>query len=190
MNINQIMETVKMLEDEKLDIRTLTMGISLLDCCDSDGKRARARIYEKIMRLAGNLVKVGDDLALEYGVPIINKRISVTPISLIAGASKDENYVEYAIMLDKIANELGINFIGGFSALIHKGYTTGDHRLISSIPEAMRVTERVCSSVSVASSKVGINMDGVREMGQVIKEAARLTADRDGLGCEIGRAHV
>ena len=183
MNINQIMETVKMLDDEKLDIRTITMGISLLDCCDSDGKRARQRIYEKIMRTAGNLVKVGEDLELEYGVPIINKRISVTPISLIAGASRDENYVEYAIMLDKIANELGINFIGGFSALIHKGYTTGDHRLISSIPEAMRITERVCSSVSVASSKVGINMDGVREMGQIIKEAARLTADRDGIGC-------
>ncbi|HEY8889101.1 MAG TPA: PFL family protein [Clostridium sp.] len=183
MNINQIMETVKMLDDEKLDIRTLTMGISLLDCCDFDGKRSRARIYEKIMKLAGNLVKVGEDLEMEYGVPIINKRISVTPISLIAGASQDQNYVEYAIMLDKISRELGINFIGGFSALIQKGYTTGDHRLISSIPEAMRVTERVCSSVCVASSKVGINMDGVREMGQIIKEAARLTADRDGLGC-------
>ncbi|WP_319001925.1 PFL family protein [Clostridium algoriphilum] len=183
MNINQIMETVKMLDHEKLDIRTLTMGISLLDCCDFDGKRSRQRIYDKIMRLAGNLVKVGEDLEMEYGVPIINKRISVTPISLIAGASQDENYVEYAIMLDKIANELGINFIGGFSALIQKGYTTGDHRLISSIPEAMRVTERVCSSVCVASSKVGINMDGVREMGQIIKESARLTSDRDGLGC-------
>ena len=183
MNINQIMETVKMLDHEKLDIRTLTMGISLLDCCDFDGKKSRQRIYDKIMRNAGNLVKVGEDLELEYGVPIINKRISVTPISLIAGASQDENYVEYAIMLDKIAMELGINFIGGFSALIQKGYTTGDHRLISSIPEAMRVTERVCSSVCVASSKVGINMDGVREMGQIIKEAARLTSDRDGLGC-------
>ena len=183
MNINQIMETVKMLDHEKLDIRTLTMGISLLDCCDFDGKRSRQRIYDKIMKNAGNLVKVGEDLELEYGVPIINKRISVTPISLIAGASRDENYVEYAIMLDKIAMELGINFIGGFSALIQKGYTTGDHRLISSIPEAMRVTERVCSSVCVASSKVGINMDGVREMGQIIKEAARLTSDRDGLGC-------
>jgi len=182
-NINQIMETVKMLDHEKLDIRTLTMGISLLDCCDFDGKKSRQRIYDKIMKNAGNLVKVGEDLELEYGVPIINKRISVTPISLIAGASRDENYVEYAIMLDKIAMELGINFIGGFSALIQKGYTTGDHRLISSIPEAMRVTERVCSSVCVASSKVGINMDGVREMGQIIKEAARLTADRDGLGC-------
>ena len=181
MNINQIMETVKMLDDEKLDIRTLTMGISLLDCCDFDGKKSRARIYDKIMRLAGNLVKVGEDLELEYGVPIINKRISVTPISLIAGASQDENYVEYAIMLDKVAKELGINFIGGFSALIQKGYTTGDHRLISSIPEAMRVTERVCSSVCVASSKVGINMDGVREMGQIVKETARL---------KIGRAHV
>ena len=183
MNINQIMETVKMLDHEKLDIRTLTMGISLLDCCDFDGKRSRQRIYDKIMKNAGNLVKVGEDLELEYGVPIINKRISVTPISLIAGASRDENYIEYAIMLDKIAMELGINFIGGFSALIQKGYTTGDHRLISSIPEAMRVTERVCSSVCVASSKVGINMDGVREMGQIIKEAARLTSDRDGLGC-------
>jgi len=182
-NINQIMETVKMLDHEKLDIRTLTMGISLLDCCDFDGKKSRQRIYDKIMKNAGNLVKVGEDLELEYGVPIINKRISVTPISLIAGASRDENYVEYAIMLDKIAMELGINFIGGFSALIQKGYTTGDHRLISSIPEAMRVTERVCSSVCVASSKVGINMDGVREMGQIIKEAARLTSDRDGLGC-------
>jgi len=182
-NINQIMETVKMLDSEKLDIRTITMGISLLDCIDSDGKRARQKIYDKIMKTAGNLVRVGEDLELEYGVPIINKRISVTPISLIAGASQDGNYVEYAIMLDKVAMELGVNFIGGFSALIQKGYTIGDHRLISSIPEAMRVTERVCSSVCVASSKVGINMDGVREMGQIIKEAARLTADRDGLGC-------
>ncbi|MGH4117526.1 PFL family protein [Clostridium sp.] len=183
MNINQIMETVKMLDDEKLDIRTITMGISLLDCIDSDGKRARQKIYDKIMKTAGNLVKVGEDLELEYGVPIINKRIAVTPISLIAGASNDENYVEYAVMLDKVAKELGVNFIGGFTALIHKGYTTGDHRLISSIPEAMRVTERVCSSVNVGNSKVGINMDGVREMGQIIKETARLTADRDGLGC-------
>ncbi len=183
MNINQIMETVKMLDEEKLDIRTITMGISLLDCCDSDGKKSRQRIYEKIMRNAGNLVRVGEDLEIEYGVPIINKRISVTPISIIAGSSMDEDYVEYAVMLDKIARELGVNFIGGYSALIHKGYTTGDHRLISSIPEAMRVTERVCSSVSVANSKVGINMDGVKEMGQIIKKAAELTADRDGIGC-------
>jgi uncharacterized protein len=183
MNINQIVETIKMLDEEKLDIRTITMGISLLDCCDSDGKKARQRIYDKMMKTALNLVKVGEDLELEYGVPIINKRISVTPISLIAGASMDENYIEYAILLDKVAKELGVNFIGGFSALIHKGYTIGDHRLIASIPEAMRITERVCSSVSVANSKVGINMDGVRQMGQIIKEAARLTADRDGLGC-------
>jgi hypothetical protein len=183
MNINQIMETVKMLEHEKLDIRTITMGISLLDCIDSDGTRARKKIYNKIMRIAKDLVKVGEDLELEYGVPIINKRISVTPISLIAGASNDENYIEYAIMLDKIAMELGVNFIGGFTALIHKGYTNGDHKLIASIPEAMKITERVCSSVNVGNSKVGINMDGVREMGQIIKETARLTSDRDGLGC-------
>lgn len=183
MNVNDIMETVRMLDEEKLDIRTITMGISLLDCSDSDGKKSRAKIYEKIMRKAEKLVKIGEDLEIEYGVPIINKRISVTPIALIAASSNDDNYVEYAKILDKAGKELGVNFIGGFSALIHKGYTEADRKLIASIPEAMKVTERVCSSVSVASSKVGINMDGVKQMGQIIKEAATLTADSDGLGC-------
>ena len=183
MNINPIIETVRMIDNEKLDIRTITMGISLLDCIDSDGKKSRQKIYDKIMRNAGNLVKVGEDLEIAYGVPIINKRISVTPISIVAGASSDKDYVEYAVMLDRIASELGVNFIGGFSALIQKGYTEGDRRLVASIPEAMRVTEKVCSSVSVGNSKAGINMDGVREMGHIIKTAAKLTEDRDGIGC-------
>lgn len=183
MNIYNVLETIKMIEEEKLDIRTITMGISLLDCCDSDGEAARRRIYEKITRYAENLVKVGMDIEKEYGIPIINKRISVTPISLVAGASQDTDYVKFAQILDKAAKTVGVNFIGGFTSLVHKGYTKGDRILIQSIPEALAVTDIVCSSVNVASSKVGINMDAVKEMGQIIKKSAELTADRDGLGC-------
>lgn len=179
----EIMETIKMIEQQKLDIRTITMGISLRDCCHSDGDIARRKIYDKITRCAENLVKVGEEIELEFGIPIINKRISVTPIAIVAEACEEEDYTKFAITLDKAAKAVGVNFIGGFSALVHKGYTKGDKRLIRSIPEALNVTERVCSSVNVATTQTGINMDAVREMGEIIKETARLSADRDGLGC-------
>ncbi|WP_027623287.1 PFL family protein [Clostridium lundense] len=181
-NSYDILETIRMIEKEKLDIRTITMGISLLDCINSDGKVARGKIYDKITTKAEKLVKVGEDIEREYGIPIIHKRISVTPISLIAGASDDKDYVEFAKILDKAADTVGINFIGGFSALVHKGYTKGDKILIESIPEALRVTEKVCSSVNIGSSKTGINMDAVKQMGRIIKSTAELTKDRDGIG--------
>lgn len=182
-NQNNIIETIKMIEKEKLDIRTITMGISLRDCCSFDGKQSRQRIYDKITRYAENLVKVGNQIEIEYGIPIINKRISVTPISLIAESCDDTNYVEFAKTLDRAAKAVGVNFIGGFSALVHKGYSKGDKILISSIPEALSVTDMVCSSVNIGTSKAGINMNAVKEMGQIIKQTAELTKDRDGLGC-------
>ncbi|OCG30654.1 hypothetical protein A9G34_05435 [Gilliamella sp. Choc4-2] len=183
METKQILETIKMIEEEKLDIRTITMGISLLDCIDSDGKKARQKIYNKITHLAKNLVKVGDEIAAEFGIPIINKRISVTPISLIAGASDDKDYVEFAKTLDEAAKAVGVNFIGGFSALVQKGYHKGDEILIKSIPQALAQTERVCSSVNVGSTQTGINMDAVKQMGKIIKEAAKLTADNSSMAC-------
>lgn len=183
MNTKEILETIKMIEEEKLDIRTITMGISLLDCCSLDGNTARKNIYDKITKYAENLVKVGEDIEREYGIPIVNKRISVTPISIVASASSDSDYVSFAKTLDDAAKAVGVNFIGGFSALVHKGYTKGDDRLIKSIPEALSITDRVCSSVNVGSTKTGINMDAVREMGYIIKETANLTKDRDGIGC-------
>lgn len=179
----EILETIKMVQEENLDIRTITMGISLLDCADSNPAVAQRKIYDKITRLAQNLVPVGNQLEAEYGIPIVNKRISVSPMSIVAGSSDTEDYVKFAEILDKAAKECGVNFIGGFSALVHKGFTTGDINLIKSIPMALSVTERVCSSVNVGTTKAGINMDAVYEMGRVIKETARLTADRDGLGC-------
>ncbi len=180
---NKIIETIQMIEKEKLDIRTITMGISLMDCCDYDGARSRQKIYDKITRYAENLVKVGNEIETEFGIPIINKRVSVTPISLIAQCCNDENYVEFAKTLDKAASTVGINFIGGFSALVHKGYSNGDIKLINSIPEALYETEKVCSSVNIGTSKNGINMDAVKKMGHIIKETAELTKDTDGLGC-------
>ena len=183
METKQILETIKMIEEEKLDIRTITMGISLLDCIDSDGEKARRKIYEKITRLAKDLVKVGDEITSEFGIPIINKRISVTPISLIAGASDDKDYVEFAKTLDAAAKAVGVNFIGGFSALVQKGCHKGDEILIKSIPQALAQTERVCSSVNVGSTQTGINMDAVKLMGQIIKEAAALTADNSSMAC-------
>lgn len=183
METKQILETIKMIEEEKLDIRTITMGISLLDCIDSDGKKARQKIYNKITHLAKDLVKVGDEIAAEFGIPIINKRISVTPISLIAGASDDKDYVEFAKTLDEAAKAVGVNFIGGFSALVQKGYHKGDEILIKSIPQALAQTERVCSSVNVGSTQTGINMDAVKQMGKIIKEAAELTADNSSMAC-------
>ncbi|MBC1769097.1 PFL family protein [Listeria welshimeri] len=183
METNQILETIRMIEEEKLDIRTITMGISLLDCMDGDGEVARKKIYQKIVTKARNLVAVGEAIESEFGIPIINKRISVTPIAIIAGSSADTDYVEFAKTLDAAAKEVGVNFIGGYSALIQKGYTKGDEILIRSIPQALAQTERVCSSVNVGSTRTGINMDAVRQMGEVIKETADLTADTQGLGC-------
>ncbi|WP_085247721.1 PFL family protein [Gilliamella mensalis] len=183
METKQILETIKMIEEEKLDIRTITMGISLLDCIDSNGEKARQKIYDKITRLAKNLVKVGDEITSEFGIPIINKRISVTPISLIAGASDDKDYVAFAKILDAAAKAVGVNFIGGFSALVQKGYHKGDEILIKSIPQALAQTERVCSSVNVGSTQTGINMDAVKQMGHIIKEAAKLTADNSSMAC-------
>jgi uncharacterized protein (UPF0210 family) len=179
----EIIETIKMIQQENLDIRTITMGISLRDCACSSGKESRKKIYDKITRLAENLVKVGEDIEREYGVPIVNKRISVTPISIIAESCDDENYVEFAKTLDRAADAVGVNFIGGFSALVHKGYTVGDRRLIASIPEALSSTKKVCSSVNLATTKTGINMDAVREMGKIIKKSAELTADSGGMAC-------
>ena len=178
-----ILQTISMIEQQKLDIRTITMGISLLDCADGNGEMARKKIYEKIVRKAEKLVATGEMIEKEYGIPIIHKRISVTPISMVAGASDDTDYLKFAKTLDRAAAAVGVNFIGGFSALVHKGYTKGDEILIKTIPQALAETETVCSSVNVGSTKTGINMNAVRQMGQVIVDAAKLTADRDSIGC-------
>ncbi len=183
LSIENILETNRMIQDNKLDVRTITMGISLLGCISEDGERMCTRIYDHITKEAEYLVKTGEDLERELGVPIINKRISVTPISLIGGASNLPNYVSIARALDQAAKAVGVNFIGGFSALVSKGYTEGDRKLIASIPEALAMTDIVCSSVGIGSTKAGINMDAVADMGHIVKETARLTADRDALGC-------
>ncbi|WP_418658405.1 PFL family protein, partial [Clostridioides difficile] len=172
-----------MIDEEQLDIRTITMGISLLDCIDPDGDKAREKIYNKIMSSAKDLVKVGKDIEREFGIPIVNKRVSVTPISIIAGATDENDYVKFAQTLDKAAEDLGIDFIGGFSALVQKGYTKGDKILIKSIPKALASTNKVCASVNVGSTRCGINMDAVKEMGEIIKETAELTKDAKGFGC-------
>jgi uncharacterized protein (UPF0210 family) len=177
------METILMVQEEHLDIRTITMGISLRDCADPNPKAAQQKIYDKITRLAANLVKAGEDIENNYGIPIVNKRISVTPISMVAESSTAEDYVGFAEVMEKAAGTVGVNFIGGFSALVHKGFTKGDKILLESIPEALSVTERVCSSVNLATTKSGINMDAVCQMGQIIKQTAEKTADKDGLGC-------
>ncbi len=182
-NTREIMETIKMIDNQHLDIRTITMGISLLDCIDSSAEKACEKIYEKITRLAKDLVKTGEEISRQYGIPIINKRISVTPIAMIAGASDADNYVMFAKTLDRAAQATGVNFIGGFSALVHKGMTKGDRILIESIPEALATTERVCSSVGVATTKSGINMDAVKLVGETVKKTAEITADRDSFGC-------
>lgn len=177
-----ILETIQMISEDKLDIRTVTMGISLLDCADSDGEKAREKIYNKITHYAKDLVTVAREIEQELGVPIVNKRISVTPIALIAGASSDKDYVAFAKTLDAAAKKVGVDFIGGFSALVDKGYTKGDRILIESIPHALSETELVCASVNIGSTKAGINMDAVAQMGQVMKQTAELTADMGGLG--------
>ncbi len=181
-NIHDIMETINMISEENLDIRTITMGISLLDCCDSDPEKACEKIYNKITRLAGNLVKTGEDIEKEFGIPIINKRISVTPISMIV-ASSGGDPVMYAKTLQRAADATGVNFIGGFSALVHKGFSAGDEALIRSIPRALSETTNVCSSVNIGSTKAGINMDAVKLMGEIVRETAEITADRECIGC-------
>jgi len=181
---NEIFETVKMLGEEKLDIRTVTMGISILDCADPDMAASCRKIYGKIAKKAENLVKVGEQIEREYGIPIINKRIAVTPVALVASACEGQSdFVGFAKALDRAAEATGVNFIGGFSALVPKGFTEGARKLIDSIPEALASTSRVCSSVNVATTRAGVNMDAVAKMGKVIKEAARLTADAGGLAC-------
>ena len=179
---NEIMETIKMIQEENLDVRTITMGISLLDCIDDDIDRACGKVYDKICRYAGDLVKTGEDISKDYGIPIIHKRISVTPVAMLAAACPTKSPVKFAQTLDKAAAEIGVNFVGGYSALVHKGFAQGDYALIESIPEALSVTERVCSSVNIGSTKAGINMDAVKIMGEIIKQTAELTADRDCIG--------
>lgn len=179
----EIQETVNMFRHENLDVRCITMGISLLDCADEDSKKACRKIYDKIMKQAGKLVPVGQDIEKEFGVPIINKRISVTPIALVAGASKAASYVEYCRTLDRCASELGVNFIGGFSALVQKGMTNADRILIDSIPEALATTNCVCSSINVGSTKSGINMDAVKLLGETIVKTAEATKENDSIGC-------
>lgn len=179
----EILETIRMVELENLDIRTITMGISLRDCAGPDIEKVCDKVYEKIVRSAGNLVTVGEELERSFGIPIINKRVAVTPISLVAESCESDGYCRLAEVLDAAAGEIGINFIGGYAALVHKGFTSGDLNLIRSIPEALARTERVCSAINVGTTRAGINMEAVLMMGRVIKETARLTADRGGLGC-------
>ena len=179
----EIIETISMIREESLDIRTITMGISLYDCQSENPDRLCNRVYDRIMSKAADLVKTGEDIEKKYGIPIINKRVSVTPAALIAGGFTADDAVKLAKVLDKAAKELGINFIGGFSALVQKGFTNGSRAVISAIPQALAETERVCSSVNVASTKAGINMDAVAEMGRIIRQTADLTADRQSIGC-------
>ena len=180
-NSYDILETIKMIQDECLDIRTITMGISLLDCADKNIDTACSNIYEKICRKAEKLVSTGNEIEKQYGIPIINKRVSVTPIAIMAGISGGDP-VKYALTLEKAANPIGVNFIGGYSALVQKGFSAGDLELINSIPQALAETDHICSSVNVGSTKAGINMDAVKIMGQKVREAAILTKDRDCIG--------
>ena len=184
-NIFEVNETNKMIEQANLDVRTITLGISLLDCIDNDIKQLNKNIYDKITTVAKNLVSTGQAIEKEFGIPIVNKRISVTPISAVgASACKSpDDYVTLAMTLDKAAKEVGVNFIGGFTALVSKGMTASEENLIRSIPKALSCTERVCSSVNLGSSKIGINMDAVKLMGEIVVETAKFTEDQDSLGC-------
>ena len=182
-NQREIIETLNMIDNQHLDIRTITMGISLRNCAHPDAEICAQKMYDKITKYAENLVKTGEDLEREMGIPIINKRISVTPIAIAAESCETEDYTIFAKALDKAAKECGVNFIGGFSALVQKGFTIGDRRLINSIPEALASTDFVCSSVNVGSTRAGINMDAVKLMGETIKRTAEVTKDRDGFGC-------
>lgn len=184
-NIYEVTETNKMVEKENLDVRTITLGISLLDCIDTDLDKVNENIYNKITKLARNLVSTGQEIEKEFGIPIVNKRISVTPISLVGGSAckTPEDFVTIAKTLDKVAHEVGVNFIGGYSALVSKGMTKADENLINSIPQALACTERVCSSVNVGSTKTGINMDSVKLMGEIVRKTAEYTKEQDSLGC-------
>ncbi|MBR2284752.1 MAG: PFL family protein [Ruminococcus sp.] len=182
LNVYNILETIRMIQDECLDIRTTTMGISLLDCIDTDIDRACEKVYEKIVTRAERLVPVGQQIEKEYGIPIINKRISVTPIAMLAAACPGKSPVKFAKALQRAADTCGVNFIGGYSALVHKGFSAGDEALIRSIPEALDVTENICSSVNIGSTKSGINMDAVKLMGEIVRATAERTADRDCIG--------
>ena len=183
LNIHDILETINMIREENLDIRTITMGISLIDCAGDDINAVCDRVYDKITTKAARLVSVGDDIEKQYGIPIVNRRVAVTPISILGGRFSSEDYIKLAKTLDRAADTLGINFIGGYGALVQKGCTVGDERLIESIPYALAETERVCSSINVASTKAGINMDAIQKMGDIIVKTAALTADRDSIGC-------
>ncbi|MDE5565344.1 MAG: PFL family protein [Oscillospiraceae bacterium] len=182
LNTFDILETIRMIQDECLDIRTITMGISLLDCIDPDIDKACEKVYQKITSKAANLVKVGEKIEKEYGIPIVNKRISVTPIAMLAAACPNANPVKFALTLQKAADTCGVNFLGGYSALVHKGFSAGDLALIKSIPEALSLTNNVCSSVNIGSTRSGINMDAVALMGQTVLESAKITADRQCIG--------
>ena len=185
LNIFEVNETNKMIEQENLDVRTITMGISLLDCIDSDLDTMNEKIYNKITTKAKDLVATGDEIAAEFGIPVVNKRVSVTPIALVGGAAchSTEDFVSVAKTLDKAAKTIGVNFIGGYSALVSKGMTPAEELLIRSIPQALAVTERVCSSVNVGSTKTGINMDAVKLMGEIVLETAEASKEQDSLGC-------
>ena len=183
LNLQNIFDTIDMIDKQHLDIRTITMGISLLDCVSEDPKRCCDKIYDKICARAEHLVKTGEDIESEFGIPIVNKRISVTPIALIAGSCETEDYVPFAKTLDRAAKTCGVNFIGGYSALVQKGFAKGDELLLRAIPQALAETDLVCSSVNVGSTKAGINMDAVARMGRIIKQTAHLTRETDGLGC-------
>jgi len=182
LNTHDILETIDMIENENLDIRTVTMGISLLDCVDSNIDKACEKIYQKIVRMASNLVPVCESIEKELGIPIINKRVSVTPIAMIAACCQTSKIVKFALTLEKAANTIGVNFIGGYSALVQKGFSAGDYALIESIPEALSITDHVCSSVNIGSTKAGINMDAVAMMGRIIRKTAEITADRNCIG--------
>ena len=184
-NIYEVTETNKMISEENLDVRTITLGISLLDCIDSDLARLNEKIYTKIYEAAKDLVKTGEEISREFGIPIVNKRISVTPIALVGGAAcrSEEDFASVALTLDKVAKEVGVNFIGGYSALVSKGMTFADELLIRSIPRALSGTERVCASVNLGSTRTGINMDAVKLMGEIIRSTAEFTKENDSLGC-------
>ena len=183
LNQNEIMQTIQMIDQQHLDVRTITMGISLLSCAHSDVNTACDKIYDKITKYAEKLVQTGEDIEKEFGIPIVNKRISVTPIALVAAAAETENYTPFALALDRAAKACGVNFIGGFSALVQKGMTLADRRLIASIPEALASTDIVCASVNVGSTKAGIDMDAVAMMGRTIRDLAQRTTDQGGFGC-------
>lgn len=179
----EVLETNKMIQESNLDIRTITMGISLMDCMDSDIDKMNQKIYDKITTKAKDLVATGERISKKYGIPIVNKRISVTPIAIVAAGTKTDSYVSIAQTLDRAAKEVGVNFIGGFSALVQKGCTPSDEILMKSIPEAMEITERVCASINLGTSKSGINMDAVKDVGEIILETAERTKDRESIGC-------